>query len=114
MNYAPFSGKPMVLETPIDGTSKDGKKTEDYQIWADEIKLLEGLVGSDRDTDEFRALAEALQARGRAERERIAAQVDRKKGKVVVAAAAKQAQGKLKWKKTKEAKNCDSCDEAEE
>ncbi|OCK80028.1 AP endonuclease [Lepidopterella palustris CBS 459.81] len=74
-------GLPMVLETPIDVITADGKKDEDKGIWAREIKLLESLVGMDVESEEFLALQDKLQKEGRGERERVQNQVDRKKVK---------------------------------
>ncbi|KAF4977749.1 hypothetical protein FZEAL_5768 [Fusarium zealandicum] len=95
MNHAPFAGMPMVLETPIDRAGPDGKTTEDKKVWADEIKLLERLVGMDAEGAEFAALAEELQARGEAERRKIQDQVDRKAEKD----AKKGSKGKKEAKK---------------
>ena len=79
MNSDAFCGMPMVLETPIDRKDeKTGKMIEDKQVWADEIKLLESLIGMDPDGSEFRELEEELQARGASERKRIQEQVDKK------------------------------------
>lgn len=79
VNHAPFQGKPMVLETPTDRPDpKTGKSVEDRQVWADEIKLLERLVGMDPDGDEFIGLEEELGERGAAERDKIQEQVERK------------------------------------
>ena len=44
----------MVLETPIDRPGPNGKTFEDKQVWADEIKLLESLIGMDPETTEFK------------------------------------------------------------
>lgn len=96
MNYAPFAGKPMVLETPIDEKGPDGKATENKQIWADEIKLLESLIGMDPESEEFLAKEEQLQAKGVQERDRIQAQVDKK-----VAKDTKKTTGKGRKKKVK-------------
>ncbi|KAI1661495.1 AP endonuclease [Daldinia decipiens] len=78
MNHDAFQGMPMVLETPIDRKGPDGKTVEDKQIWADEIKLLESLIGMDPESDEFKALDKRLQAKGASERSKIQDQVDRK------------------------------------
>ncbi|KOS21011.1 DNA-(apurinic or apyrimidinic site) lyase 1 [Escovopsis weberi] len=78
MNHEAFQGMPMVLETPIDREGPDGKKAEDKSVWADEIKLLESLIGMDADTDTFRELEEELQARGASERHKLQSQVDRR------------------------------------
>ncbi|KAF4965905.1 hypothetical protein FSARC_6341 [Fusarium sarcochroum] len=81
MNHAPFAGMPMVLETPIDRPGADGKSAEDKKVWADEIKLLEKLVGMDAESDEFKELEKELQAKGELERNKIQDQVDRKSAK---------------------------------
>lgn len=81
MNHADFQDMPMVLETPIDRKGADGKSYEDKQVWADEIKLLESLIGMDADSDEFAALEKRLQAEGASERSKIQDQVDRKSAK---------------------------------
>ncbi|KAI0514786.1 xylose isomerase-like protein [Xylaria bambusicola] len=78
MNYDSLAELPMVLETPIDRPGPDGKTIEDKQIWADEIKLLESLIGMDAETAEFAALEEKLQAQGASERAKIQDQVNRK------------------------------------
>ena len=95
-------GLPMVLETPIDVVTADGKKDEDKGIWAREIKLLESLVGMDIDSKEFVELEESLQKQGIKEREKVQDQVGRKK--------AKDAKGKTKGK-GKRAKRQKSDDE---
>ncbi|PFH55885.1 hypothetical protein XA68_17445 [Ophiocordyceps unilateralis] len=81
MNDDTFANMPLVLETPIDSKNAHGKSSEDRQIWADEIKLLEGLVGMDPESDEFRTKEVELQARGAGERIRIQDQVDKKSAK---------------------------------
>ncbi|GAW18123.1 hypothetical protein ANO14919_075960 [Xylariales sp. No.14919] len=81
MNYDSLAGLPMVLETPIDRPGPDGKSIEDKQVWADEIKLLERLIGMDAASAEFAALEEKLQAQGAGERAKIKDQVDRKSAK---------------------------------
>ncbi|KAF5962450.1 AP endonuclease 1 [Fusarium bulbicola] len=81
MNHAPFAGMPMVLETPIDRPAADGKSVEDKKVWANEIKLLERLVGMDAETEEFKGLEKELQAQGESERNKIQDQVDRKMAK---------------------------------
>lgn len=78
VNHDAFAGLPIVLETPIDRPDKNGKSVEDRQIWADEIKLLESLIGMDADSDAFQAKAKELQARGASERKRLQEQVDKK------------------------------------
>lgn len=71
----------MVLETPIDKKDDKGKSVEDKQVWADEIKLLESLIGMDPESDHFKKLEKELHEKGKDERERIQAQVDAKAGK---------------------------------
>lgn len=86
----------MVLETPIDRKGADGKTFEDKQVWADEIKLLESLIGMDPEGDEFKALETRLQAEGAAERSKIQDQVDRKSAKDAKKGAPKKKRGKKK------------------
>lgn len=81
MNDDVFRGMPMILETPIDRKGPDGKAVEDRQVWADEIKLLESLIGMNPDGDEFKAKERELQAQGASERSRIQGQVDKKSAK---------------------------------
>lgn len=78
MNYEAVQGLPMVLETPIEEKGADGKMVENKQIWADEIKLLESLVGMDAESEEFKKMEEELQRRGASERAKIQEQVDKK------------------------------------
>lgn len=108
MNHEPLQGLPMVLETPIEEKGPDGKMVENKQIWADEIKLLESLIGMDAESAEFKAKAEALQTKGAGEMKRIQEQVDKKAGKD----AKKGAKGKRKSKK-KDEDSCDSCGESD-
>ncbi|KAI0164649.1 AP endonuclease [Xylariaceae sp. FL1272] len=99
MNHDPLVGLPMVLETPIDKKGEDGKSVEDKKVWADEIKLLESLIGMDADTDAFRALEEELQTKGASEREKLQDQVGRKIAKVAKKAATALKRGGKKKKK---------------
>ena len=110
VNHTPFQHLPMVLETPIDEKGPDGKTVENKQIWADEIKLLEGLVGADPDTDDFKAKEVELQAKGASERAKIQDQVDKKAGKD----AKKTAKGPAKrGKKKKPQESEDENDESD-
>lgn len=79
MNFSHFQGLPMVLETPIDKKGADGKVIEDKGIWATEIKLLEGLIGADMETKEFKDDEQRLQDLGAEERKKFQGQVDKKK-----------------------------------
>lgn len=99
VNHDAFQGMPMVLETPIDKKGADGKTFEDKQVWADEIKLLESLIGMDPESEEFKALETRLQAQGASERSKIQDQVDRKSAKGTKGAkkaAPKKGRGKKK------------------
>jgi len=71
----------MVLETPIEVVGEDGKKAEDKGIWAREIKMLEGLVGMDVESEEFLKMEAELAKEGEEERKRVGEQVERKKAK---------------------------------
>ncbi|KAL1310991.1 hypothetical protein AAFC00_001211 [Neodothiora populina] len=111
VNDSRFHNLPMVLETPIDVRDDDGnilkdekgKDREDRGIWAGEIEMLEGLVGTDVTSDEFTELEEKLSKRGRPERERIQKQVDsREEKKQKVKAGAKAKAGKKGGKKKQE------------
>jgi len=90
-------GLPMVLETPIEVKDANGKEIQEKSIWANEIKLLESLVGMDTETEEFRMLENELAMKGSSERERIQDQVKRK-DKKAAKEAAKKAAGKGKRK----------------
>ena len=78
MNEPRFEGLPMVLETPCERKGEGGKMVEDRGIWAEEIKLLEGLVGMDMESEEFAELERRLQAKGGSERERVGEQVKKR------------------------------------
>ncbi|TVY27878.1 DNA-(apurinic or apyrimidinic site) lyase [Lachnellula hyalina] len=83
VNFPPFQGLPMVLETPIDKKGDDGKMVEDKGVWATEIKLLEGLIGTDPETEDFEVEEQRLQDLGADEREKFQGQVDKKKQKTL-------------------------------
>ncbi|KAF2807584.1 DNA-lyase [Mytilinidion resinicola] len=93
-------GLPMVLETPIEVVTSDGKKSEDEGIYAREIKLLESLVGMDVESKEFLDLEKNLHAQGAKERERVQDQVTRKDKAVK---EGKKGKGKGKKSKNNEA-----------
>ncbi|KAK4459190.1 xylose isomerase-like protein [Cladorrhinum samala] len=78
MNHAALQNLPMVLETPIEEMGPNGKMVENKQIWADEIKLLESLIGMDADSDDFGVMEVELQSKGKSERDKIQDQVDKK------------------------------------
>jgi AP endonuclease-1 len=108
LNFEPFQGLPMVLETPIERPLREGdegfdpeasvkddvpteskkpprpgektkkKVMEDKAIWAGEIKLLESLIGCDPDSEWFKDEEKRLWQLGEGERERVQGQVDRK------------------------------------
>ncbi|KAL2154344.1 hypothetical protein VTH82DRAFT_3020 [Thermothelomyces myriococcoides] len=81
VNHEKLQNLPMVLETPIDEKGPDGKTVENKQIWADEIKLLESLIGMDVESAEFKEKEAELQKKGASERQKIQDQVDKKAGK---------------------------------
>ncbi|KAL2199957.1 xylose isomerase-like protein [Corynascus similis CBS 632.67] len=113
MNHEPLQGLPMVLETPIDEKQPDGKTVENKQIWADEIKLLESLIGMDVENAEFKRKSEELQAKGASERQKIQEQVDKKAEKDAKKDAKKGSKAKGKGKKKKDEDSCDSCGESD-
>ena len=87
MNELRFEDLPMVLETP------EGN-------YAQEIKLLESLIGMDASSEKFKTLETTLAAKGAEERKKIQAQVDKKAEKDV-----KKATGKGKGRKKKALKS---------
>lgn len=109
----------MVLETPIDRKGPDGKTFEDKQVWADEIKLLERLIGMDVESEEFKAEEKRLWEEGKGERERIGEQVDKRAAKErekKEKAKAKEEKAKAKAKGAKgrgRRKKVDETDESE-
>ncbi len=74
---------------------------------ADEIKLLESLIDQDADSKEFQAKAVELEESGKAEREKVQAQVDKKGAKD----AKKGAKGAKGAKSKKQAKKQEDTDE---
>jgi AP endonuclease-1 len=83
VNFTPFQDLPMVLETPIDKKGPDGKVVEDKSVWAMEIKLLEGLIGADSDSEDFKKEEQHLQDLGAEERKKFQGQVDKKQQKTL-------------------------------
>ena len=78
MNDSRFEDIPMVLETPTNRKDENGKTMEDKSIWANEIKLLESLIGMDPESEQFVNLEKELAAKGAAERAKLQEQVDKK------------------------------------
>ncbi|PYI11388.1 AP endonuclease [Aspergillus sclerotiicarbonarius CBS 121057] len=97
MNEPHFQNLPMILETPIDrpesststSSPKKTPKTKtpktasaklipDPNVWAQEIALLESLIGMDPEGEEFRSLEAKLSEEGREMREKQQEQYDRK------------------------------------
>jgi len=78
VNFEAFQDMPMVLETPIDKKGADGKAVEDKGVWATEIKLLEGLIGIDAETEDFKKEEQRLQDLGAEERKKFQGQTDKK------------------------------------
>jgi len=83
VNFEPFQHLPVVLETPIEKKGQDGKVFEDKNVWATEIKLLEGLIGADPESKEFKADEQRLQDLGAEERAKYQKQVDKKVQKTI-------------------------------
>ncbi|KAL9125219.1 MAG: hypothetical protein Q9217_005537 [Psora testacea] len=81
MNEKRFEGLPLVLETPIDRKDENGKDIEDKGIWAREIKMLEGLIGTDAESEEFKRVEKELADKGAEEREKHQEAFERKKEK---------------------------------
>ncbi len=113
VNHEAFQGLPMVLETPIDEKGADGKTVENKQVWADEIKLLESLIGMDAESAEFKEKEAALQAKGASERQKIQEQVDKKAEKDAAKGTKAKGKAKPKGKKKKDEDSCDSCGESD-
>ncbi|KAG0650692.1 Apurinic-apyrimidinic endonuclease 1 [Hyphodiscus hymeniophilus] len=103
VNFSSLQGLPMVLETPIDKKGPDGKVVEDKNVWATEIKLLEGLIGTDAESEDFKREEQRLQDVGAEERKKFQSQVDKKQQRTLDSML-KKASPK---KKTKAKKNDD-------
>lgn len=101
VNYEPFQHLPMVLETPTEKKDENGKAFEDKRVWATEIKLLEGLIGADPESKEFKDDEQRLQDIGAEERKKFQVQVDKKQQKTLDAMF-KKASPKRKKKTKKE------------
>ncbi|KAK6348662.1 hypothetical protein TWF718_006450 [Orbilia javanica] len=70
MNTKEFHDLPMVLETPL--------ADDDVSVWADEIKLLESLVGLEADNPTFLALEKEYADKGAAERKAVLDKLEKK------------------------------------
>jgi AP endonuclease-1 len=73
----------VVFETPIDKKGPDGKVVEDKGVWATETKLLEGLIGADPESEDFKKQEQRLQDIGVEERKKFQGQVDKKQQKTL-------------------------------
>jgi AP endonuclease-1 len=108
VNFGPFQDLPMVLETPIDTRGPDGKSVEDKSVWATEIKLLEGLIGVDPESEDFKKEEKRLQDLGAEERKKFQGQVDKKQQKTLDSMFKK-----VSPKKKKKAKKEDDGDDSD-
>ncbi|KHJ31524.1 putative apurinic endonuclease [Erysiphe necator] len=114
INFPQFQDLPMILETPIDKNNSKGISIEDKSIWATEIKLLEGLIDIDPETDGFKTEEKRLQDIGAEERKKFQLQNDKKRQKNLVSML-KNPKNPKKLKKTKkievdeESEASDSC-----
>jgi AP endonuclease-1 len=108
VNFSPFQNLPMVLETPIDKKGPDGKVIEDKQMWATEIKLLEGLIGSNPDSEDFKKEEQRLQDLGAEERKKFQGQADKKQQKTLDAMFKKASPKKKKAKQEEDDDDSDS------
>jgi AP endonuclease-1 len=111
VNFTPFQGLPMVLETPIDKKGPDGKVIEDKSVWATEIKLLEGLIGVDADSEDFKREEQRLEDVGVEERKKFQGQVDRKQQKTLDSMFKKASPKKKRKAKTEDEDNSDASEE---
>lgn len=112
VNYGPFQDLPMVLETPIDRKGPDGKAVEDKGVWATEIKLLEGLIGADAESEGFKEEEQRLEDLGAEERKKFQGQADKKKQKTLDSMF-KKALPKKKKKAKKDDDDADDSDASE-
>lgn len=110
VNFTPFQHLPMVLETPIEKIGPDGKVVEDKGVWATEIKLLEGLIGTDPDSGTFKKEEQRLQDLGAEERKKFQGQADRKLQKTLDSMFKKVSPKKKKAEKDGESDDCDASD----
>lgn len=82
VNEKRFENLPIVLETPIDSKDESGKEIENKGIWANEIKMLEEMIGMDAEGERFRNLEKELAAQGAEERAKYQEAFERKKEKL--------------------------------
>ena len=96
MNEKRFEGLPMVLETPIDkkDPENENKTIEDKTVWAKEIKMLESLIGTSVESQDFKSMEAELSEVGRVEREKHLEQYERKLEKEAKAAEKAASRGK--------------------
>lgn len=92
MNCERLKDMPLVLETPM---------VDEGKSWAEEIKLLESLVGTKGDEEWFLKKSRELQKLGKAEMERVGAVVERRKQKDALKALKKVDKGEGAKKATK-------------
>ncbi|KAI5295254.1 hypothetical protein KEM52_001919 [Ascosphaera acerosa] len=79
MNEPRLEGLPLILETPLEKLdATTGKTADDLSIWADEIKLLESLIGMDLESKQFTTLEKSLSEKGKTERAKHQTQFDKK------------------------------------
>jgi AP endonuclease-1 len=102
MNEPRFEGLPLVLETPIETKNTEGKVVEDKSIWANEIKLLESLIGMDAESEEFKRMEAELAVKGAEERQKLQEQFDRKQEKDRKAAEKGKGKGSKRKKKVED------------
>lgn len=110
INFPQFQDLPMILETPIDKKNSEGKSVEDKSIWATEIKLLEGLVDVDPESNEFKAQEKRLQDIGAEERKKFQLQIDKKKQKTLASMLKKPKGSKKTRKKVEDEENSEASD----
>lgn len=110
VNSPLFENMPIILETPIDTKNENGKSIEDKSVWAKEIKLLEGLIGMDAESQEFKFEEKRLWDAGTSERVKFQGQADKKQKKLdgMFKKVLQKKEGKKKKKKDE-----DSGDESE-
>lgn len=104
VNEKRFENLPLVLETPIDSKDENDKEVEDKQIWANEIKMLEEMIGMDVESERFKQLEKELAGKGAEERAKYQEAFERKKEKL------EKGQSKLNFGKGKKNSKVDEPD----